>query len=177
MQVDVTGGKAYTLTEAMSREPVGCAVNMKEDKEMAARRIITVVESVAEKLLTLAYMLCIVEVYTLSRTVEQLGHVAVTIAYSYQNRKFYPAPPSEVPWSMSVGTLHSCHTQGHHSTFLSLPMDTDYILHKSIRRFASWAVYSFFTEVRVIGGENVPANGPIIVYVFHPRLRSYRRCD
>ena len=42
-------------------------------------------------------------------------------------------------------------------------MDTDYILHRIIRRIASWAVYSFFTEVRVIGGENVPLNGPIIV--------------
>lgn len=54
-------------------------------------------------------------------------------------------------------------------------MDTDYILHRIIRRFASWAVYSFFTEVRVIGGENVPANGPIIVYVFLSRLRPYPR--
>ena len=45
-------------------------------------------------------------------------------------------------------------------------MDTDYILHRILRRIASWAVYSFFTEVRVIGGENVPTNGPIIVYVF-----------
>jgi hypothetical protein len=44
-------------------------------------------------------------------------------------------------------------------------MDTDYILHRIIVRIASWAVHSFFTEVRVIGGENVPANGPIIVYV------------
>jgi len=56
-------------------------------------------------------------------------------------------------------------------------MDTDYIVHKVIRRIASWAVYSFFTEVRVIGGENVPANGPIIVYVFLSRLRPYRPCD
>jgi 1-acyl-sn-glycerol-3-phosphate acyltransferase len=44
-------------------------------------------------------------------------------------------------------------------------MDTDYILHRILRRIASWAVYSFFTEVRVIGGEKVPMNGPIIVYV------------
>jgi hypothetical protein len=44
-------------------------------------------------------------------------------------------------------------------------MDTDYILHRILRRIASWAVYSFFTEVRVIGGEKVPVNGPIIVYV------------
>jgi hypothetical protein len=49
-------------------------------------------------------------------------------------------------------------------------MDTDYILHRIIRRIASWAVYSFFTEVRVIGGENVPMNGPIIVYVSLPTL-------
>jgi glycerol-3-phosphate O-acyltransferase/dihydroxyacetone phosphate acyltransferase len=51
-------------------------------------------------------------------------------------------------------------------------MDADYLLHKIIRRIASWAVYSFFTEVRVIGGENVPANGPIVVYVFLSRLWS-----
>jgi hypothetical protein len=52
-------------------------------------------------------------------------------------------------------------------------MDTDYALHRIIRRIASWAVYSFFTEVRVIGGENVPLNGPIIVYVslYHPSPR------
>jgi hypothetical protein len=49
-------------------------------------------------------------------------------------------------------------------------MDTDYILHRILRRIASWAVYSFFTEVRVIGGENVPLNGPIIVYVSRPSL-------
>jgi hypothetical protein len=46
-----------------------------------------------------------------------------------------------------------------------LAMDTDYLLHRFLVRIASWAVYSFFTEVRVIGGEHVPANGPIIVYV------------
>lgn len=50
-------------------------------------------------------------------------------------------------------------------------MDADYIVHKVVRRIASWAVYSFFTEVRVIGGENVPANGPIVVYVLLSRLR------
>ena len=42
-------------------------------------------------------------------------------------------------------------TRGHHSTF---PMDADYLLHKIIRRIASWAVYFFFTKVRVIGGDN-----------------------
>ena len=39
---------------------------------------------------------------------------------------------------------------GHHSTFLSLPMDADYLLHKILRCLASRAVYNFFTEVRVI---------------------------
>jgi glycerol-3-phosphate O-acyltransferase / dihydroxyacetone phosphate acyltransferase len=37
------------------------------------------------------------------------------------------------------------------------------ILHRVIRRMAEWAVWSFFTEVHVIGGENVPKDGPIIV--------------
>ena len=59
-------------------------------------------------------------------------------------------------------------------------MDTDYILHRVIRRIASWAVYSFFTEVRVIGGENVPPNGPIIVYVSlstpHPETLNNTGC-
>jgi hypothetical protein len=54
MRVCVTGRRAYTLTEATSREPVGCAVNMKEDNAIAAKRTITVVESVAVTLLTLA---------------------------------------------------------------------------------------------------------------------------
>lgn len=49
-------------------------------------------------------------------------------------------------------------------------MDTDYILHRILRRIASWAVYSFFTEVRVIGGENVPINGPIIVTATHHNM-------
>lgn len=53
MQACVTR-RAYTLTEATSRVPVGCAVNMKEDNAMADRRTITVVESVAVILLTLA---------------------------------------------------------------------------------------------------------------------------
>jgi hypothetical protein len=53
---------AYTLTVVTSRDPVEWAVNMKEDMEMAARRTITVVVIVAETLLTLAKILCIVEV-------------------------------------------------------------------------------------------------------------------
>jgi hypothetical protein len=52
-------------------------------------------------------------------------------------------------------------------------MDTNYyLLHRVLRRIASWGVYSFFTEVRVIGGENVPANGPVIVYVSRSNLRK-----
>lgn len=38
-------------------------------------------------------------------------------------------------------------------------------LHRLIRGTAGLAVDSFFTELRVIGGENVPKSGPIVVYV------------
>lgn len=44
---------------------------------------------------------------------------------------------------------------------------TDYkILHRIIRGMARLVVESFFMELKVIGGENVPKTGPIIVYVF-----------
>jgi 1-acyl-sn-glycerol-3-phosphate acyltransferase len=42
-------------------------------------------------------------------------------------------------------------------------MSDAYLLHRIFRRLATWAVWSFFTEVHVIGGENVPEDGPIIV--------------
>ena len=38
-------------------------------------------------------------------------------------------------------------------------------LHRLIRYVSGVAATSFFTEIRVIGGENVPRDGPIIVYV------------
>ena len=41
------------------------------------------------------------------------------------------------------------------------------VLHRLIRFISSLAVDTFFTEVRVIGGENVPKDGPIIVYVIY----------
>ena len=51
------------------------------------------------------------------------------------------------------------------------------LLHRVIRRLAGWAVWSFFTELHVIGGENVPKNGPIIVCVLHfPECYSVREC-
>ncbi len=46
-----------------------------------------------------------------------------------------------------------------------LAMSDAYIVHRIIRRIAGWAVVSFFTEIHVVGGENVPKNAPIIVYV------------
>jgi 1-acyl-sn-glycerol-3-phosphate acyltransferase len=36
-------------------------------------------------------------------------------------------------------------------------------LHRLIRFLSGLGAASFFTEVRVIGGENVPKEGPIIV--------------
>ena len=43
------------------------------------------------------------------------------------------------------------------------------LLHRTIRRLAKWAVWSFFTELHVIGSENVPKDGPIIVYASRHR--------
>jgi 1-acyl-sn-glycerol-3-phosphate acyltransferase len=40
------------------------------------------------------------------------------------------------------------------------------VLHRVIRRVAYWAVWSFFSQVHVIGSEHVPKDGPIIVCVF-----------
>lgn len=40
------------------------------------------------------------------------------------------------------------------------------VLHRVIRKLANWAVLSFFTEMHVIGSENVPMDGPVIMYVY-----------
>jgi glycerol-3-phosphate O-acyltransferase / dihydroxyacetone phosphate acyltransferase len=40
------------------------------------------------------------------------------------------------------------------------------ILHRLIRGVSGMAARSFFTEIRVVGGEKVPKTGPIIVYAF-----------
>ena len=42
-------------------------------------------------------------------------------------------------------------------------MSDSKLIHRAIRRVAGWAVVSFFSEIHVIGGENVPQRGPIIV--------------
>lgn len=36
--------------------------------------------------------------------------------------------------------------------------------HTIILRIAKWAVGSFFDTIEVINGENVPTNGPVIMY-------------
>lgn len=47
-----------------------------------------------------------------------------------------------------------------------MPDTTDFkALHRLIRFISDLAVGSFFHELRVIGGENVPRTGPIIVCV------------
>ncbi|TFK74279.1 glycerol-3-phosphate-acyltransferase [Pluteus cervinus] len=43
-------------------------------------------------------------------------------------------------------------------------------LHRLIRGTAGMAAASFFTEIRVIGGENVPKDGPIIVTATHHNM-------
>ena len=42
-------------------------------------------------------------------------------------------------------------------------MSESKVIHRVIRRVAGWAVIAFFTEIRVVGEENVPKHGPIIV--------------
>ncbi|KAI0313937.1 glycerol-3-phosphate-acyltransferase [Amylostereum chailletii] len=49
-------------------------------------------------------------------------------------------------------------------------MEDSKILHRILRGIAGWAVYAFFTEVRVIGGENVPRNGPLITTATHHNM-------
>ncbi|KAG7098271.1 hypothetical protein E1B28_000233 [Marasmius oreades] len=45
-----------------------------------------------------------------------------------------------------------------------------FLLHRVIRYVSSRAALSFFTEVRVIGGENVPATGPLVVAATHHNM-------
>ncbi|EIW63578.1 glycerol-3-phosphate-acyltransferase [Trametes versicolor FP-101664 SS1] len=49
-------------------------------------------------------------------------------------------------------------------------MSEAYLAHRIIRRIASWAVVSFFTEIHVIGSENVPRDGPIIATATHHNM-------
>ncbi|KAI0743633.1 glycerol-3-phosphate-acyltransferase [Daedaleopsis nitida] len=49
-------------------------------------------------------------------------------------------------------------------------MSDAYLVHRTLRRIAGWAVVSFFTEIHVIGGENVPKHGPIIVTATHHNM-------
>ncbi|KAI5889222.1 uncharacterized protein SCHCODRAFT_02510249 [Schizophyllum commune H4-8] len=44
------------------------------------------------------------------------------------------------------------------------------VLHRFLRGIANLALHSFFTEVRVIGSENVPRNGPIIAAATHHNM-------
>ncbi|CAA7263179.1 unnamed protein product [Cyclocybe aegerita] len=53
---------------------------------------------------------------------------------------------------------------------MSSSSDDTKALHRLIRFIARLAVNSFFTEVRVIGGENVPKDGPIIVTATHHNM-------
>ncbi|KAK7043165.1 hypothetical protein VNI00_008519 [Paramarasmius palmivorus] len=48
--------------------------------------------------------------------------------------------------------------------------DDLFLLHRIIRFISGKAASSFFTEVRVIGGEHVPAHGPLIVAATHHNM-------
>ncbi|KAF5381135.1 hypothetical protein D9757_009414 [Collybiopsis confluens] len=45
-----------------------------------------------------------------------------------------------------------------------------FILHRLIRYITGIATVSFFTEIRIVGGENVPKTGPIIVCATHHNM-------
>ncbi|KAI5117860.1 hypothetical protein M0805_007703 [Coniferiporia weirii] len=49
-------------------------------------------------------------------------------------------------------------------------MSENKVLHRVIRRLAGWAVWSFFSEVHIIGAENVPEDGPMIVVATHHNM-------
>lgn len=74
---------------------------------------------------------------------------------------------SRVAWSTCV----TRHALARTATYPSTPMSPSYserkTLHRLIRYVSGVAATSFFTEIRVIGGENVPSDGPIIVYVLY----------
>ena len=69
---------------------------------------------------------------------------------------------------LALGRCCALATAGHLSFSLRTPMPdrNDFkALHRVIRFISDLAVGSFFHELRVIGGENVPKTGPIIVCV------------
>jgi glycerol-3-phosphate O-acyltransferase/dihydroxyacetone phosphate acyltransferase len=37
------------------------------------------------------------------------------------------------------------------------------LIHRALRKLASLALVSFYSELRVVGEENVPRDGPLIV--------------
>ncbi|THH02962.1 hypothetical protein EW145_g6650, partial [Phellinidium pouzarii] len=49
-------------------------------------------------------------------------------------------------------------------------MSENKVIHRVIRRLAGWAMWSFFSEVHIIGEENVPVDGPMIVVATHHNM-------
>ncbi|KAH9932642.1 glycerol-3-phosphate-acyltransferase [Fomitopsis serialis] len=49
-------------------------------------------------------------------------------------------------------------------------MPDAYVLHRVLRGVATWAIVAFFTEIHIIGSENVPRDGPIIVTATHHNM-------
>lgn len=76
-----------------------------------------------------------------------------------------PSAASNTPHagSLYVILLRSRYSHSNDSKVFTMPESDPQTLHKVLRQLAGWAVWSFFTEVRVVGAENVPVEGPIIV--------------
>jgi len=65
----------------------------------------------------------------------------------------HPIAPSLAPGGARLPVLF----------LLTTTMPDAYILHRVLRGIATWAVVAFFTEIHIIGSENVPKDSPIIV--------------
>lgn len=50
------------------------------------------------------------------------------------------------------------------------PSFVEMLLHRITRKLATWSVSSFFQEIHIIGEENVPVDGPIIVVSTHHNM-------
>ncbi len=70
-----------------------------------------------------------------------------------------------VHWPISVGIVHSEAQNLGNTPHIIFSMSDFYAMHRVIRRVAGWAVWSFFADVHIIGEENVPKDGPLIVCV------------
>ena len=52
-----------------------------------------------------------------------------------------------------------------HLSFTGSVMSEPVIVYKALRQISEWTLSTFYSEVTVRGQENIPQNGPLIMYV------------